>query len=302
MTKKYNYIYLKDNTKAYFLRKIKNANFQDYYMVNEKNPLFRWVRKKAIKSDFYWGKWKKHVKDYDYFILGENSFNPQFTRYIKKQNPNARIIMFIWNAIVPWNSNKPNYQAAFKDKNLDEIWSFDRNDAKTYNLPFNTQFYSNEFQIDTSVIDNDIVFIGRDKGRLEKIRKLEEKFQKMGLKTDINVVLREKDYVPYEKYLETVGRSKAILSVMAGHQVGLDLRAMESIFFEKKYITTNKDIVNYDFYDPQNIFVIGKDKWQDFKEFINSPYKKIDAKIVNGYDFHNWIKRFGIEEYVKDNK
>ena len=290
MKKKYNYI--KDDTKAYFLKRIKDANLKDYYAVNGKNKMFKLVRKLATKSQFFWGSWKKHVKEYDWFILGEHSFNPQFTRYIKQQNPDARIIMFIWNAIVPYNSDKPNYQAAFKDKNLDEIWTFDRNDAKTYNVPFNTQFYTKDFSIDCSVIDNDIVFIGRDKGRLEKIKGLEEKFQNMGLKTDINVVLREKDYVPYEKYLKTVGRSKAILSVMAGHQVGLDLRAMESIFFEKKYITTNKDIVNYDFYDPQNIFVIGKDKWQNFKEFINSPYKKIDAQIVNRYDFHNWLKRF----------
>ena len=292
MKKKFNYIYLKDNTKAYFLKRIKNANLHDYYLVNEKNKLFRWVRKKATKSMFFWGSWKKHVKDYDMFILGENSFNPQFTRYIKEQNPKARIIMFIWNAIVPWNSDQPNYQAAFKDNNLDEIWTFDRNDSKTFNLPFNTQFYTKDFKIDTSIIDNDIVFIGRVKGRLEKIKDLESKFQKMGLKTDINVVLKEKNYVPYEKYLETVGRSKAILSVMAGHQVGLDLRTMESIFFEKKLITTNADVVNYDFYDPQNIFILGKDNLDSLADFVNSPYKKIAKKIVNGYDFHNWLKRF----------
>ena len=292
MKKKYNYIYLKDDTKAYFLKKIKDANFKDYYLVNGKNTLFKLVRKWAFKSKFFWGSWKKHVKEYDLFILGENSFNPQFTRYIKQHNPNARIIMFIWNAIVPWNSDKPNYVAAFKDKNIDEIWTFDKNDAKTFNLPFNTQFYSQDFSIDTSVIDNDIVFIGRDKGRLKKIKDLEEKFQEMGLKTDINVVLREKDYVPYDNYLKTVGRSKAILSVMAGHQVGLDLRAMESIFFEKKYITTNEGITSYDFYDPENIFILGKDNLDNLVDFVNSPYKKIDPKIVAGYDFHNWLKRF----------
>lgn len=295
----FNYIYLKDDSKAYFLKRIKNVNLQDYYIVNAKNKLFRSIRKWATKSDFFWGSWKKDVLKYDFYILGENSFNPQFTRYIKKQNPKARIIMFIWNCIVPWNSDKPNYQVAFKDPNIDEIWTFDRNDAKTFNIPFNTQFYSNEFKIDTSVIDNDIVFIGRDKGRLKKIRDLENKFRELNLKTDINVVLKEKNFVPYDKYLETVGRSKAILSVMAGHQVGLDLRAMESIFFEKKYITTNQDIVNYDFYDPQNIFVIGKDNFDDLVEFVNSPYKKIDPKIIDEYDFHNWIKHFDDKKWQK---
>ena len=135
------------------------------------------IRSKASKNDFFWGKWKKHVKEYELFILGENSFNPQFTRYIKKENPKARIIMFIWNCIVPYNSDKPNYQNALNDKNIDEIWTFDRNDAKTFNLPFNTQLYSKDFKIDTSIIDNDIVFIGRDKGRLETIKNLEQEIK-----------------------------------------------------------------------------------------------------------------------------
>lgn len=292
MKKDYDYIYLKDDCKAYFLKRIRNANLQNYYVMSAKNKFFRTFRKYAPKRKWLWGSWKNDVEKYKLFILGENNFNPRFTKYIKKHNPDAKIIMFIWNCIVPYNSDKPNYQNAFKDPNIDEIWSFDRNDVKKYNLKFNTQLYSKEFKIDTSYIDNDIVFCGREKGRDPKLSALKDKFDELGLKNNIIITRREKDWTPYDDYLNIVGHSKAVLNVVAGHQVGLSLREMESIFFEKKLITDNQDVVNYNFYDPQNIFIIGKDNFDDLVDFVNSPYKKLDKEIVEYYDFHTWIKRF----------
>lgn len=53
-----------------------------------------------------------------------------------------------------------------------------------------------------------------------------------------------------------------------------------------------KDIANYDFYRKENVFIIGKDDYKDLPKFLNTPYKKIPKKIVDYYDYHNWIKRF----------
>ena len=33
----------------------------------------------------------------------------------------------------------------------------------------------------------------------------------------------------------------------------------------------------------------------NIKEFINSPYEYVDEKIINYYDFEEWIKRFNLE-------
>ncbi|MBP5204804.1 oligosaccharide biosynthesis protein Alg14, partial [Candidatus Saccharibacteria bacterium] len=60
----------------------------------------------------------------------------------------------------------------------------------------------------------------------------------------------------------------------------------------KKLITDNSNIVDYNFYRPENIFIIGKDDPGRLKDFISSPYKKINQKIVDYYEFENWIKRF----------
>ena len=89
-----------------------------------------------------------------------------------------------------------------------------------------------------------------------------------------------------------ISQTKALLDYNAYNQKGLSLRVMESLFFEKKLITTNKNVKNYGFYNKNNIFIIGEDKWQNLEEFINSEYEKINPEIIDYFDFKQWIKRF----------
>jgi hypothetical protein len=77
-------------------------------------------------------------------------------------------------------------------------------------------------------------------------------------------------------------------------QTGLTLRPMESIFFEKKLITNHLTISDYDFYDKSNIFILGKDDLNNLSYFLKQPYNRLPAKLVDGYDFNTWLKRFGI--------
>ena len=67
---------------------------------------------------------------------------------------------------------------------------------------------------------------------------------------------------------------------------------MESIFLKKKLITNNKNVKNFKFYNKNNIFIIGIDKWENLEEFLNKKYHDIDRKILEKYDFKNWLDRF----------
>ena len=89
-----------------------------------------------------------------------------------------------------------------------------------------------------------------------------------------------------------MAKSRAILDILSNPLDGLSLRALESLFHERKLITNSQTIIDYDFYDTQNVFILGKDNLSDLPSFIKSPYKKIDQVIVDSYDFKNWIKRF----------
>ena len=95
----------------------------------------------------------------------------------------------------------------------------------------------------------------------------------------------------YYEIIKLVGESKAILDLNNGNQVGLTLRPLEALFFKKKLITNNINIINYDFYSPDNIFILGVDDISNLTIFLNKKYKEIDKKIIEKYDFSNWLKR-----------
>ena len=177
-----------------------------------------------------------------------------------------------------------------KDENVDDIWSFDKQDVKKYVLKYNSTFYYNPEK--TSVdLKYDVVFLGRNKDRNYDIKEIQNELVKNGLKAWIKIINNEKDYMRYDTYLSYVNSSKCILDITQNGQAGLSLRFMESLFFEKKIITNNKYILDYDFYDKNNIYILGRDR-RNLLDFINTPYNQIDIKIKSNYLFEKWIKRF----------
>ncbi|MCB4235991.1 hypothetical protein LDL59_15490 [Kaistella anthropi] len=72
----------------------------------------------------------------------------------------------------------------------------------------------------------------------------------------------------------------------------MSFRAFESLFFGKKLITNNADVVNYDFYHPENILIVdfNNPAIEKVKQFMKLPYHPIDENIVKKYSVENWIK------------
>ena len=62
------------------------------------------------------------------------------------------------------------------------------------------------------------------------------------------------------------------------------------IGMKKKIITTNRDIVNYDIYDPQNILVISREDVNIPTLFFKSAYKELNEQIYKKYHIKSWIK------------
>ena len=69
---------------------------------------------------------------------------------------------------------------------------------------------------------------------------------------------------------------------------------MESIFFNRKLITTNIFVKQCDFYDPNNIFIYGEDNNENIKPFLNLKYNPVSYDILNKYDINKWIENFPI--------
>lgn len=265
-------------------------NYSDsvYYRVDYNNILLRILRKVRLSYFVgpFLGNWRKNLKQYHAIIMFDNGYHKVIARYIKRNNPNCKLILWFWNPIFSENKKY------LGDKEVDEVWSYDKDDCRRYSLRYNTQFFNGKNIVSGNIIDYDIVFVGAEKGRKGKLDEAVSLIKKNGLSTKIIVPQNKSDYLSYEKYMELVSKSNSILEIMGANATGLTLRSLESIFCEKKLITDNSNIVDYDFYRPENIFIIGKDDPGRLKDFISSPYKKINQKIVDYYEFENWVKRF----------
>ena len=239
-----------------------------------------------LNNSVFFGAWKFIIKKYDYVIVGENGYSKKISEFIKKKNPNCKIIMYYWNVL------NEEYKKILDDKNIDEFWTFDKQDAKRYGLKYNPQFYTKAINLKKNDIEKDLVFLGRAKNRKNDLLKLQVQLEDKGIISEFVISEKEKDIMPYDKYLTLISKSRCILDYNDEGQTGLTLRPMEALFFKKKLITNNKDIINYDFYNPNNIFVLGLDNIDDIKEFIEKEYEEIDEKIIDYYDFEQWLKRF----------
>ncbi len=249
-----------------------------------------------LKGSFLlFGDWKNHIAEYDLFVIRASKYSPEVAKYIRERS-NNKIVQWYWNPVCA--DIHPDKVRGYDA----EIYSFDPEDCKNYNMKYITPYYFSTFKLPHNKIANDIYFVGADKGRLNALLDLRKTFGDQGLKVDYRITKSSKSTeagnytyqpgIPYHQVLEEISSCRAILDYVQTGQTGLTLRPMEALFHKKKLITNDVNVCNYDFYNKNNIFVIDKDDFNNLRSFIQSPYVEIDRKIVEKYDFKNWLKNF----------
>lgn len=186
---------------------------------------------------------------------------------------------------------------------FDEVFSFEKEDVKRFNFRFITNFIYNEFPV-TSGFTEDAVFniSSYDLKRTEIIEKIAYKLEE--IKESYSIYSIGKNATPYKlktkivyankimnlsEIEDYIKKAKALLEVHRENQKGLTFRVFESLGYKKKLITTNEDIVNYDFYDPNNILVIDINNIEIPKTFFETPYKDLPENIYKKYILKNWL-------------
>jgi len=275
------------NKLEYFLPYIRDDRITKTFKLNRKCYLQgKVIDSFSFMAPFLFDSWEKEIASTNKFIFFDSHYSKEIVDYIKKINPTSKIIFYFWNII----DEKSIYR--LDDSQIDEFWTFDKLDAEKYSLGFNPQFYTSNISLQKHNITTDILFVGQDKNRSEIIKKLAYQADDNNLNSEIYITENNKNIFSYSKYLNKVSQSNAILDIVKQNQTGLTLRCMEAMFFGKKLITNNQEIVNYDFYNPQNIFIYGKDSIKELRDFIYSPLIEISSDIIMNYDYSNWVKRF----------
>lgn len=136
-------------------------------------------------------------------------------------------------------------------------------------------------------------FLGREKGRVDIISSLADKLIEKGFVVDFNIV-KDRNIILKSKYIidkplsyeENIRRSllsDVIVDITQENQSGWTLRVLESLYFNKKVITNNTNILKSFIYSPQRFFILDHDSWDRLDDFINSSVKPIDEEILRTF-------------------
>ncbi len=104
------------------------------------------------------------------------------------------------------------------------------------------------------------------------------------------IILRNKP-IPAAKITDIYKNTRVLLDLMRAGQTGLSFRVFEAMAMEKKIVTDNPEIKNYDFYNPKNILVLDKSLSNINTEFFRQPYEKLPEEIYNKYTLDSWTDR-----------
>ena len=255
---------------------------------------------------------------YDYlFAIKGNILSLPFLADFIDKNPRSNRIMYQWDSIR--NSKlSPELFSMFN-----KVYSFDLKDIEdfpAYKLIHKPLFYIDSYEnVPLSEEKYDITTVGRmDVLRLNLVQSIRQQFPKFRykilLKTTfgprflLNLLIRG-----YRKYSQNatfttissedvailMSHSKAILDIAHLEQSGLTIRTFETLALKKKLITTNGLVSKYDFYHPNNIFVLTKDSLKNLAEFMDAPFVQIDAPLYKKYALRSWIASFFADNYVE---
>lgn len=196
---------------------------------------------------------------------------------------------------------------------FDKFFVFDPKDVRYPNMLPITNFYTNSFDIGYSEEHkSDVYYVGTYmKRRASQLEEVITTLQAYGLSVKYHIC-KFKNRKPSFKYLDTTPvdltyaenlrfafNSKILLDVPTVLHNGLSFRTFEAIGFDKKLITTNKEVKKYDFYHPNNTFIWEGQSVERLTDFLNAPYVKLAPHIKEKYSFNHWINNLLREDQVQ---
>ncbi|MDN3920954.1 glycosyltransferase family protein [Roseateles violae] len=242
-------------------------------------------------------------------VQGE-ALSPRFLRSLRSSYPSARFVLYMWDSF----RNKR--QLLGNLERFDHSLSFDPLDAKQYGMTFRPLFYCPDF-VDatafTGEYEYDVSFIGTaHSDRYSLVRQLSAALpkgsstywylflqstwmfhiQKLGNPSFAGSTATDFAYVPLAKaeVQRVFKASRSVLDIEHPAQTGLTMRTFEALAAGKKLITTNRNILEYDFFDPQNILYIDRSQTPDIPaSFSQTPYRPVSPALMDKYSLDGWL-------------
>ena len=276
-------------------------------------PLYREVKgfeKKLFKLyehfhfcsiDRWLAAWKDNVEQYDVVIIFDGIRGRDVLEFIRRKNKRIKIKIYYINTMDETDRKAPaNYEGFDCD-----FYTFDPDDAKKFGMKFKHFYYGGaDVCLDGIKIINDVFFVGADKERLNSLKRLQIQFKRLGISYKMIITgtphkFYSKDDkkllsppISYDEVIQSVAESRAVLDITKDRQSGITLRPMEAMMLDKKLVTNNPNVKKYDFYNPENIFILQERDIEELPIFLRSAVVPVPNSIKNEYRFEEWSKEF----------
>lgn len=242
-------------------------------------------------------------------IVFDSSCTIGFLVWLARNNPGARIVLWYWNP-VPARLDPAAIRACPQLADV-ELWSYSMRDSARYSLRRNTTFYVERSFRGIAAPPGEVTegasqsaaFVGRDKGRIDVLYHLADRFEEAGCPLDLHIVPdharkrrvdeRYRNPMAYRDVLARETASEVLLDYYIDPEAGLSLRAMEALRLGRKIVTNNRLITKVPYYHPDNMFSFGDDiDSVELRVFLDRPYCSPSVGLVRSYELHQWLGRF----------
>lgn len=214
----------------------------------------------------------------------------QIKRYAKTY------IAYLYDSIDRYNTKDLINNVVF-----DKVFTFDKIDAKNHNLSFLPNYIHLEKTNNQKTPKYKVFSISSIDERYQTINAIIEYFDNINIphetiffdKKEPSKLKKSatftKQKLTQSQIQEKIEDADIILDVLRKNQNGLSFRIFDALALNKKIITTNQSIKEYDFFNPNNIFVWDENSKEIPKSFFDLPYEELDEKILKKYSLKNWI-------------
>jgi hypothetical protein len=244
-----------------------------------------------FKIDIFLGSWHKNINQYDCVILPASLYSKIIANSIDAINQ-EKLVHWYWNPV----SKSISPQLIVNNRSL--VLSFDDADCEKYGLTYQETYYFSQVSLPVLPVEYDLLFVGADKQRATFLNGLGRKLTKLGITYNFHVVWDDtstnKDLgymgrITYSDMLPMISKCKALLDIPQAGQNGLTQRPLESIFLQRKLITTDATVKLRDFYNENNVFILDLDDLGALPNFLSTSFSPVDPEIVKKYSFCSWV-------------
>jgi hypothetical protein len=240
-------------------------------------------------------------------INGQTLSRVQLAR-LRAENPAAQFVLYMWDSM----QNRQSVAACLDL--YDSAYSFDPASARQYGMRLRPLFFTRGFEAQTQTdMIYDVSFIGTaHTDRYGIVKNIEAAlsdsqthywyfylqapwvFQLYRLRNPDfkHAQQNEFRFSPLQK-AETqrvFQASGAVIDIEHPLQGGLTMRTFEALGAQKKLITTNANVRDYDFFHSQNIHVIDRTNPVVPRSFYEGSFKPLPASIRTRYSCKGWVR------------